>query len=73
MRGFSLLSENMEPAVLVGALNQYFTLINEIVFKHEGMLDKFIGETAVAIWGAPFSPEDKEKKRPSPRWKYRKP
>ncbi|HEY5039485.1 MAG TPA: adenylate/guanylate cyclase domain-containing protein [bacterium] len=62
LRGFNILSENMTPPVLVEALNQYFSLINEIVFKYEGMLDKFIGETAVAIWGAPFTPEDKEER-----------
>ena len=62
LRGFNVLSENLKPAALVEALNQYFTLIQEIVFKHEGMMDKFIGETAIAVWGAPFSPEDKEQR-----------
>lgn len=62
LRGFNTLSENMTPQALVEALNQYFGLINEIVFKHEGMLDKFIGDTAVAVWGAPFTHEDKEQR-----------
>ena len=60
LRGFNILSENMQPQVLVEALNQYFGIINEVVFKYEGMLDKFVGDTAVAIWGAPFSHPDKE-------------
>ncbi len=62
LRGFNTLSENMPPPALVEALNQYFTLINEAVFKHEGMMDKFIGETAIALWGAPFTHDDKERR-----------
>ncbi len=60
LKGFNTISENMAPQVLVDALNQYFNIINEAVFRHEGMLDKFIGETAIAVWGAPFTHEDKE-------------
>lgn len=60
LKGFNTLSENMTPEALVEALNQYFSVINEIVFKHEGMLDKFVGGTALAVWGAPFSHDDKE-------------
>ena len=60
LRGFNTLSENMTPQNLVEALNQYFTLINDIVFKYEGMMDKFMGDTALAVWGAPFTHEDKE-------------
>jgi adenylate cyclase len=60
LRGFNDLSRNMEPPVLVEALNLYFGLINEIVFKYEGMMDKFVGEAALAVWGAPFAHEDKE-------------
>jgi class 3 adenylate cyclase len=60
LKGFNILSEHMSPPQLVEALNQYFSLINEAVFKHEGMMDKFIGDTAVAVWGAPFSHPDKE-------------
>jgi class 3 adenylate cyclase len=60
LKGFNTLSENMAPEALVEALNQYFGVINEVVFKYEGMLDKFIGESALAVWGAPFTHEDKE-------------
>ncbi len=62
LKGFNTLSENMTPEALVEALNQYFGIINDVVFKHEGMLDRFIGDTAIAVWGAPFTHEDKEER-----------
>ena len=62
LKGFNTLSENMAPEALVEALNQYFSIINDAVFKHEGMLDRFIGDTAIAVWGAPFAHEDKEER-----------
>lgn len=60
IKGFNTLSQNMTPEVLVEVLNQYLSLINESVFKYEGMVDKFVGDTAIAVWGAPFTHEDKE-------------
>jgi class 3 adenylate cyclase len=60
IKGFNTLSQNMTPEVLVEVLNHYLSLINQIVFKHEGMIDKFVGDTAIAVWGAPFTHEDKE-------------
>jgi len=60
IKGFNTLSRNMTPEVLVEVLNQYLGLINQSVFQYDGMLDKFVGDTAIALWGAPFSHEDKE-------------
>ncbi len=61
LKGFNTLSENMAPEALVESLNQYFSVIKSMWFsKHEGMLDKFIGGTVIAVWGAPFTHEDKE-------------
>jgi class 3 adenylate cyclase len=60
LKGFNPLSENLEPDQLVEALNQYYSLIHGAVFKEEGMLDKFMGESLLAVWGAPFTHEDKE-------------
>jgi class 3 adenylate cyclase len=60
IKGFNTLSQNMTPEVLVEVLNHYLSLINQIVFKYEGMVDKFVGDTAIAVWGAPFTHEDKE-------------
>lgn len=62
LKAFNSLSENMAPEAMVEALNQYFSIINEVVFKYEGMLDKFIGDTAIAVWGAPFAHADKEER-----------
>jgi len=60
IKGFNTLSQNMTPEVLVEVLNHYLSLINQVVFKYEGMVDKFVGDTAIAVWGAPFAHEDKE-------------
>jgi class 3 adenylate cyclase len=62
LKGFTALTENLKPEELVESLNRYFTLINEIVFKHEGMLDRFMGGSLLAVWGAPFAYDDKEKR-----------
>jgi adenylate cyclase len=60
LKGFNPLSENLEPDQLVEALNQYYSLVHGAVFKEEGMLDKFMGESLLALWGVPFTHEDKE-------------
>jgi adenylate cyclase len=51
--GFTPLTGKLEPEVVVSILNELFTIMSEIVFRHEGMIDKFIGDSMMAIWGAP--------------------
>ncbi len=53
IRGFTSMSEKMEPEEIVAILNEYLTEMTEIIFKYKGTLDKFIGDAVMAIWGAP--------------------
>jgi adenylate cyclase len=54
IRGFTTLSEGMEPKALIELLNRHFARHVEIIFRHGGTLDKFIGDAMMALWGAPL-------------------
>lgn len=58
IRGFTTISEKMDPEALVHLLNQYLTSMTDIVFKYDGLLDKYIGDAIMAVWGAPLSQPD---------------
>lgn len=51
IRGFTSLSEYYDAERLISDLNSYFELLVDIVFEHEGTLDKFIGDAIMAVWG----------------------
>jgi adenylate cyclase len=53
IRGFTRMSDGANPAGIVEMLNDYFELMVEVLFKHEGTLDKFMGDGIMALWGAP--------------------
>jgi adenylate cyclase len=58
IRGFTPMSENMNPDEVAQLLTEYFTEMVEIVFEHSGSLDKFMGDAIMALWGAPIAHED---------------
>jgi len=51
--GFTAISESMKPAELVLVLNEYLSEMSDIIFKHDGVVDKYIGDAIMAFWNAP--------------------
>ena len=58
IRGFTTFSEQLEPEALVELLNAYLGEMTEVIFAHDGMLDKYIGDAIMAVWGAPLPQAD---------------
>ena len=58
IRGFTAMSEKMEPEKVVLTLNEYFSEMIDIVFKYNGTLDKIIGDELMIVFGAPLSSKD---------------
>lgn len=54
IRGFSGLSEGLDASGVKRLLNTFFTPLTEIVFNHQGTIDKYVGDMVVAFWGAPI-------------------
>jgi len=55
LRDFTSRSESLEPERLVEFMNEYFGVMTEEIFQHGGLLDKYIGDAIMALWGAPVS------------------
>jgi adenylate cyclase len=54
IRGFTPISEKLEPEKLVYLLNEYLTEMTSIIIKEEGLVDKYMGDAIMAFWGAPL-------------------
>jgi len=56
VRNFTTMTEKSEPMKLIALLDDYFAAMTEIIFRHNGIVDKFLGDGILAYWGA-FTPE----------------
>ena len=55
IRGFTSMAETMRPDAIAQLLTEYFSEMVEIIFEHGGTLDKFVGDSVMALWGAPIA------------------
>lgn len=58
IRGFTSMAENLTPQIVVQILNEYFADMTPIVFEYHGLLDKFMGDGLMALFGVPLPTED---------------
>lgn len=58
IRGFTKMSENMDPTDIVEQLNVYFTRMTDILMELDGTLDKYVGDELMALFGAPVARDD---------------
>lgn len=60
IRGFTSLTERLAPVEMVNLMNEYFERVSNVIFAHDGTLDKYIGDAVMALWGAPLGTDDDE-------------
>ncbi|MBD2148844.1 GAF domain-containing protein [Pseudanabaena sp. FACHB-1277] len=60
IRNFTTKCEELEPEQLVAYLNEYFTEMVDVIFSHQGTVNKFVGDMIVAMFGAPTAITDQE-------------
>ena len=58
IENFTNISESLPPEHLLEYLNEYLTAMTDIILENDGLLDKYIGDAIVAVWGAPIMRED---------------
>jgi adenylate cyclase len=55
VRGFTTMAEQMKPREAVEVLNEFFARMTDVIFEHDGTLDKYLGDGLMALFGAPFA------------------
>ena len=58
LRGFTALSGSQPASVVIAALNRCLARLSEVVFKYQGTIDKFMGDSIMVLFGAPVARED---------------
>jgi len=58
VRGFTNISEGMDPKELSLLMNEFLTPLSRVVYKHRGTIDKYMGDCIMAFWGAPLPDKD---------------
>ena len=58
IRGFSMLSQELDPQDCVKMLNNYFGVMTPLIQKYDGVIDEFLGDAILAIFGAPVKTDD---------------
>jgi class 3 adenylate cyclase len=58
IRGFTATTESMTPDEVITMLNAHMSAMCEVIYRHGGMVDKFVGDLVMAVWGAPKSSPD---------------
>ncbi len=61
VRGFTTISEGLDPKELTLLMNEFLTPLSRVVYKHRGTIDKYMGDCIMAFWGAPLPDADHAK------------
>jgi adenylate cyclase len=54
VRGFTTISEGLDPKELSKLMNEFLTPLSRVIYKHRGTIDKYMGDCIMAFWGAPL-------------------
>jgi len=60
LKGFSSIAEEMEPKILICWLNEYMKAMTQVVLEHDGVIDKFIGDAVMAVFGVPIPAKNEQ-------------
>ena len=58
VRGFTTISEGLDPKALSELMNEFLTPLTEVIYRHRGTIDKYMGDCIMAFWGAPVADPD---------------